>query len=112
MQPVKRRQGLVTTMSNIETNQIKIELSGEWSLFEENKQLVVHGPDNTEIIVSRSVLTGKGSESDKKGARDLVKLRFAEFIRRNASQDELTTTVELSERVLASGIELTELSSV
>ena len=99
-------------MSRIETHEIMIELSNEWNVFAHNRQIVGHGPDNTELIATSTILTEKGTESDLKDALEISKTRIAELMRRNASDSRLVITSELFEKALASGITLTQLSSV
>jgi hypothetical protein len=99
-------------MSQIETHGILIQLSNEWYVFEDNGKLVGHGPDNTEVIATSIVLTGKGTESERKDSLEMSKMRIAQLMRRNASNSKLVVTTEMFEKMLPSGIKLTQLSSV
>jgi hypothetical protein len=99
-------------MTMIKTPGIRIELSNEWNVFEVNGRLVGHGPDNTEVIATSTVLTGKGTQSERMDSLEKSRVRTADLMRRNASNPKLVTTVELFEKILASGIRLTQLSSV
>jgi hypothetical protein len=98
-------------MSRIETHEILIDLSNDWHVFEDNGQLVAHGPDNTEIIATSTVLTGKGTESELQESLEISQMRIAELMRRNASTSKFVTTTEMLEKVLATGIKLTQVSS-
>lgn len=99
-------------MSRIETHEILIDLNDEWDVFKDKGQLVGHGPENTEVIATSTVLTGKGTESELKDSLEISKTRIAELMCRNASYNELVITSEMFEKVLTHGIRLTQLSSV
>jgi hypothetical protein len=99
-------------MSTIETHGIVIRLPDDWYVFEDNRQIVGHGPDNTEVIATSTALTGNGSESERMEWLENTRLRIAELMRRNASHSELVIATDMSERMLANGMRLTQLSSV
>ena len=60
-------------MTTIETAGIRIELSNEWYVFKDNRQLIGQGPENTEVIATSTVQTGKGSQSERMESLEKLK---------------------------------------
>jgi hypothetical protein len=101
----------VNMMAMLETAEIIIGLSEDWSVYADGKQLVAQGPQNAEIIVSSSVLEGRGTEAKRREALESLSSRVKELMLSNAANPELATTSELSGGVSACGIAVSYLSS-
>ena len=99
-------------MSSIDTGEMVIELTDDWTVFNDNGAIVAHGPENTEVIVTPVVLTGTGSQAERIEALNMSKQRIVDLMRRNTTGNELMITAETCDKKLASGISLTHLSSV
>lgn len=69
---------------------LNLEWPHDWSTFQDGRQFVAQGPNDQEVIISRSFVSGEGSKEERDSITESTRAAMLMAMTRAASHPELT----------------------
>jgi hypothetical protein len=98
--------------SHVNPPMITLILPPDWQTFVDGRQTVSQGPEEEEVIISRSVVTGAGASAQRDDAIRSLHSAVLESMHRSASQPDLVPSCVHDDVTLDNGVVISRISSM